>query len=90
MALDSLGLHHISNIREPGCQLGSRPELLDLHAAPELQVLLTELCLQEGVEGGHSIWGCRERGRDRSDSGTASRSKEEETAIVVKGSILGM
>ena len=76
----------------PGYQLGSGPELLELLTGqPELQVLLAELCLQEGVEGGHSIWGCRERGRDRSDSGDSQPGiKEEKTAIVVNGSILGM
>lgn len=52
----------------PGGQLGGRADLLELLAGqPELQVLLAELCLQEGVKGSHSIWGCRERGRDPSD-----------------------
>lgn len=32
---------------------------------PELQVLFAELRLQESVEGSHSIWICRKRGRDR-------------------------
>lgn len=70
-----------------GGQLGSRVDLLVLLTGqPELQVLLTELCLQESVEGSHSIWGWDERGRDRSDRGTA-RNKRRKTAIVVNGSI---
>lgn len=41
-----------------GGQLGFRPGLFEvLTRQPKVKVLLAELCLQEGVEGGHPVWG---------------------------------
>ena len=70
---DSMGL---------GDQFGSGPGLLELLTGqPELQVLFTELRLQEGAEGSHSICGCggvwkgREIGRGFSSRTAGERKK---------------
>lgn len=45
-----------------GGQLGFRAGLFEvLTRQPKVEVLLTELCLQEGVEGGHPVWGGERR-----------------------------
>lgn len=77
---DSMGL---------GDQFGGWPGLLELLTGqPELQVLFTELRLQEGAEGSHSICGCggvwkgREIGRGLSSRTVEERKKGSQKARV--------
>lgn len=63
----SLHIHKL--LKDPmglGNQLCSWPGLLELLTGqPEFQVLLAELCLQEGAECSHPICGCGGRGKGR-------------------------